>query len=103
MSLSQAAAAALAAFPPRGSIALLPAEATGGGRPAMDRLIAQDYIIDSMLYFDGDRVESAVRLASGADRALWTQQALLLSDTKCISADERRCVPLCNLLPVLRL
>ena len=31
----------------------------------MDRLIAQDYIIDSMLYFDGDRVESAVRLASG--------------------------------------
>jgi hypothetical protein len=66
VSLSQAAAAALAAFPPRGGIALLPPEATGGGRPAMDRLIAQDYIIDSMLYFDGDRVESAVRLASGA-------------------------------------
>ena len=69
---SQAAAATLAAFPPRGSIALLPAEATGGGRPAMDRLIAQDYIIDSMLYFDGDRVESAVRLASGAHWAYRT-------------------------------
>jgi hypothetical protein len=49
---------------------LLPAEATSGGRPALERLIAQDYIIDSMLYFDGDRVESAVRLASGTLRSL---------------------------------
>lgn len=61
----QAAAAAVAAFPPRGSIALLSADATGGGRAPLERLVAQDYIIDSMLYFDGDRVESAVRLASG--------------------------------------
>lgn len=58
-------AAMTAAFPPRGGIRLLNLEHTRGTRSALERLIGQEYILDSMLYFDGDRVESAVRLASG--------------------------------------
>lgn len=64
--LSKVAAAVTAAFPPRGGIRLLALEHTRGDRSALERLIGQEYILDSILYFDGDRVESAVRLANGA-------------------------------------
>ena len=63
---AQAAAAVAAAFPPRGGIRLLGREHTQGDRAALERIIGEEYILDSIRFFDGDRVESAVRLATGA-------------------------------------
>jgi nuclear cap-binding protein subunit 1 len=60
------AAEVAAAFPPRGIIKLLPAARTGGNRPALDRLIAEEYILDTIYFFDGNRVDCAGRLAFGA-------------------------------------
>jgi hypothetical protein len=62
----QAAAAVAKAFPPRGVIKLLAREHTYGDRPAIERLVAEEHILDTIRYFDGDRVECAVRLATGA-------------------------------------
>ncbi len=67
----QAAAAVAAAFPPRGGIRLLGREHTQGNRPALERIIGEEYILDSIRFFDGDRVESAVRLATGAPKYLY--------------------------------
>ena len=61
----QAAAALAAAFPPRGLIRLLSPEHTEQGKPRIERLVAEEYILDTMHYFDGDRLECAVRLANG--------------------------------------
>ena len=61
----QVAAEVAAAFPARGIIKLLPAARTGGDRPLLDRLIAEDYILDTIFFFDGNRVECAGRLAYG--------------------------------------
>ena len=60
----QAAAAVLEAFPPRGIIRLLPPEHTSHGKPQMERLVAEEYILDTMTFFEGDRVQCAQRLAS---------------------------------------
>ena len=62
----QVAAEVAAAFPPRGIIKLLPAARTGGDRPALDRIIAEEYILDTISFFDGNRVDCAGRLAYGA-------------------------------------
>lgn len=62
----QAAAAVLEAFPPRGGIALLPQEYVQGERTALEQLILQQYILDTLHYFDGDRVACARKLALGA-------------------------------------
>lgn len=62
---AQAAATVAAAFPPRGGIRLLGREHTQGDRAALERIIGEEYILDSIRFFDGDRVESAVRLATG--------------------------------------
>lgn len=61
----QAAARVLAAYPPRGVIRLLPSEATWGDKPIIERLIAEEYILDTIHFFDGDRVECARTLALG--------------------------------------
>ncbi len=61
----QAASAVAAAFPARGLIRLLPAEHTEQGKPRVERLVAEEYILDTLHYFDGDRVKCARRLAHG--------------------------------------
>ena len=61
----QAAAAVLAAFPPRGVIRMLPPEHTMGGKPKIERLVAEEYILDTIHFYNGDRVECARTLASG--------------------------------------
>ena len=60
---SQAAAAVLEAFPPRGIIRLLPPEHTSHGKPQIERLVAEEYILDTLAFFEGDRVQCAQRLA----------------------------------------
>lgn len=55
-----------AAFPPRGLIRLLSPEHTEQGKPRIERLVAEEYILDTLHYFDGDRVECALRLANGS-------------------------------------
>lgn len=62
--ISQAAAAVLEAFPPHGIIRLLPPEHTSHGKPQIERLVAEEYILDTMAFFEGDRVQCAQRLAS---------------------------------------
>lgn len=59
-----------AAFPPRGIIKLLPEARTGGDRPYLDRLIAEEYILDTIFYFNGNRVEAAGRLAFSAPHSM---------------------------------
>jgi nuclear cap-binding protein subunit 1 len=60
-----AGALVLRAFPPRGVLALLEPQHTHGGRPAVERLVAEDYILDTVAAFEADRVEAAKRLAGG--------------------------------------
>ena len=61
----QAAAAVAAAYPPRGLIKLLPPEHTRLAPAPIERLIAEEYMLDTISGFDGDRVECARRLALG--------------------------------------
>lgn len=61
----QAAASVLELFPPRGIIRLLPPEHTELGRLKMERLVAEEYILDTIHFFEADRVECAKRLAKG--------------------------------------
>ena len=61
---AQAAAAVLEAFPPRGIARLLPPEHTSHGKPQIERLVAEEYILDTILFFEGDRVQCAQHLAS---------------------------------------
>ena len=50
-------------FPPRGELRLLPpAEADPS---SMDRIIIQEYVIDTLLYFDADHAEMSRRLMTG--------------------------------------
>jgi nuclear cap-binding protein subunit 1 len=58
-----AAALLQQAFPARGIIRFIDAQHTGGDRPPVERLVAEDYILDTVFYFEGDRVECAKRLA----------------------------------------
>jgi hypothetical protein len=53
----------LDAFPPRGIIRLLPSEHTSHGKPQIERLVAEEYILDTIAFFEGDRVQCAQRLA----------------------------------------
>lgn len=56
------AALVLNAYPPRGIIKFLEPQHTYGDRPPIERLVAEDYIIDMVALFEGDRVECAKRL-----------------------------------------
>jgi nuclear cap-binding protein subunit 1 len=58
-----AGALVLQAFPPRGIIRLLESKHTLGDRLEVERIIAEDYIIDTVAWFEGDRVECAKHLA----------------------------------------
>ena len=61
----QVAARVQALFPPRGGIRLLARETTHGkGRP-LDYLIAQQLVLDTVHFFDGDKLACARRLAHG--------------------------------------
>lgn len=65
----QAAAALLQAYPPRGTLNLhlsvdkQPVTCLMSG---IDRIVIQDYVIDTIHYFDGDNNELARRLGIGA-------------------------------------
>ncbi|EIE25257.1 ARM repeat-containing protein [Coccomyxa subellipsoidea C-169] len=61
----EAAASVLELFPPRGIIRLLPAEHTELGTLKVERLVAEEYILDTIHFFEADRVECARRLAKG--------------------------------------
>lgn len=50
-------------YPPRGIIRFLKEEHTKGDRLLIERIIAEDYFLHTMHYFEGDRVECAKRLA----------------------------------------
>eukprot|EP00887_Chlorella_sp_A99_P001913 scaffold18.g1913.t1 len=54
----------LSAYPPRGVVRLLEARHTAGDRPLVERLVAEEYILDMVAYFEADRVECAKRLAN---------------------------------------
>jgi hypothetical protein len=56
----------LEAFPPRGIIHLLEKQHTQGDRLLVERLVAEEYVLDTCFYFEADRVECAKRLAGGA-------------------------------------
>jgi len=53
------------AFPPRGILRLLDPQHTIAGRPLIERIVAEEYILDTMALFDADRVECAKRLTTG--------------------------------------
>ena len=67
----QAAAAVLQAYPPRGALNL---QLSVNQQPVtsllsgIDRIIAQEYVIDTIHYFDGDNNELARRLGIGECR-----------------------------------
>ena len=64
----QVAAAVQRVFPPRGELRLLPpAEADPS---SMDRIIIQEYVIDTLLYFDADHAEMSRRLMTGGTMSL---------------------------------
>ena len=66
MSLAlKTAAAVLEAFPPRGGIRFLPPEATAGGRSEAERFVIEEYIIDVIHFWDGNRVACAKLLSGG--------------------------------------
>ncbi|KDD76839.1 hypothetical protein H632_c90p1 [Helicosporidium sp. ATCC 50920] len=52
-------------FPIRGELPLLEPQHTQGDRILLERLYVEDYILDTLTGFEGDRVECAKRLASG--------------------------------------
>ena len=61
----QVAARVQALFPPRGGIRLLAKETTHGRGRALDYLIAQQLVLDTAHFFDGDKLACARRLAHG--------------------------------------
>lgn len=66
----QAAAALLQAYPPRGTLNLqlsVDKQPVTSLMSRIDRIVIQDYVIDTIHYFDGDNNELARRLGIGAD------------------------------------
>lgn len=64
----QAAAAVLQAYPPRGTLNLqlsVDKQAVTSLMSGIDRIVVQDYVIDTIHYFDGDNNELARRLGIG--------------------------------------
>ncbi|KAI8470277.1 MAG: armadillo-type protein [Monoraphidium minutum] len=59
-----AAAALRAAYPPRGGLVLLPRDKVELGRPAVERFVAEEYVLDSVAAYDGHRVDLAALLVS---------------------------------------
>eukprot|EP00798_Chlamydomonas_sp_ICE-L_P025486 gene25486-11144_t len=49
-------------YPPRGGIRLLDRKHTEQERPAIERFVAEEYILDTLAVFDGHRVDCARRL-----------------------------------------
>ena len=64
----QVAAAVLRVFPPRGELRLLPPSEADPS--SMDRIIIQEYVIDTLLYFDADHAEMSRRLMTGGSMSL---------------------------------
>ena len=57
-------AALRAEYPPRGGLVLLPRDKVEGGRPPIERLVLEEYVLDSVTVYDGRRVELARILVS---------------------------------------
>lgn len=53
--MAVAVAHALSKYPPRGGVALLDRRHTQGERSALERLVAEEYVIDTIKAFDGSR------------------------------------------------
>ena len=67
----QAAAAVLQAYPPRGTLNLqlsVDKQPVTSLMSGIDRIVVQDYVIDTIHYFDGDNNELARRLGIGVHR-----------------------------------
>lgn len=58
-----AGALVLQAFPPRGIVRFLEATHTLADRLPIERIVAEDYVIDTLAWFEGDRVELAKHLS----------------------------------------
>lgn len=58
-----AGALVLQAFPPRGILRLLEDKHTLNDRLVIERIVAEDYMTDTVAWFEGDRVECAKHLA----------------------------------------
>ena len=87
----QAAAAVLQAYPPRGSLNLnlsVDKQPVASLISGIDRTVIQDYVIDTVHYFDGDNNELARRLGIGM--VLCTRVGSC-SRQSCCSL--RRCMP----------
>ncbi len=73
----QAAATVLQAYPPRGALNL---QLSINKQPVIsllsgiDRIVAQEYVIDTIHYFDGDNNELARRLGIGVQPPQWSAQ-----------------------------
>ena len=68
MAALQAAAAVLQAYPPRGTLNLqlsVDKQPVSSLMSGIDRIVVQDYVIDTIHYFDGDNNELARRLGIG--------------------------------------
>ncbi|KAL6777050.1 CBP80 [Auxenochlorella protothecoides x Auxenochlorella symbiontica] len=59
------AALQLEKYPPRRTLQLLDKQHTDGERPALERIIVEDYVLDVLMAFEGDRIECARRLVQG--------------------------------------
>lgn len=53
-----------AAYPPRGGLVLLPRDKVEEGRPAIERIVAEEYILDSVSAYDLHRVDLAKLLVT---------------------------------------
>ena len=62
--LVQTAAAVLQTYPPQGGLRML-GEAAEGGRAKIERIIAEQLILDTLHYFSSDRLECVRRLGRG--------------------------------------
>ena len=62
----QKASIILNTYPPRRTMQLLDKQHTHGERPAFEKIIVEDYILDMMATFEENRVDCAKRLAQGA-------------------------------------
>lgn len=65
LSCLQRAALQLEKYPPRRTLQLLDKQHTDGERPALERIIVEDYVLDVLMAFEGDRIECARRLVQG--------------------------------------
>ncbi|MEW5299601.1 MAG: hypothetical protein WDW36_002600 [Sanguina aurantia] len=68
--LPEAAAAVRTAYPPRGGIRLLVKEHLEGSKIGAERFVAEEFILDTLTYFEADRTTCVLRLATALPASL---------------------------------